>query len=48
MKAMRAADHTLREIADAMRAQGHAISYEGVRRVLARETAPAPIAEDAA
>jgi putative DNA-invertase from lambdoid prophage Rac len=37
MKEMRADDHTLREIAEAMRARGHAISFEGVRRVLARE-----------
>jgi len=36
MKAMRP-DHTLREIAETLRAQGHGISFEGVRRCLARE-----------
>jgi putative DNA-invertase from lambdoid prophage Rac len=36
MKEMRAT-HTLREIAETLRARGHAISFEGVRRVLARE-----------
>jgi hypothetical protein len=35
MQAMRP-DHTLREIAAAMRQKGHAISVEGVRRCLNR------------
>jgi DNA invertase Pin-like site-specific DNA recombinase len=39
MKEMRP-DHTLREIAETLRAQGHEISYEGIRRVLAREVSP--------
>jgi DNA invertase Pin-like site-specific DNA recombinase len=37
MKAMKAAKHTLREIAEAVRVQGHVVSYETVRRVLLRE-----------
>jgi putative DNA-invertase from lambdoid prophage Rac len=36
MKEMRA-DHTLREIAETLRQQGHKISFEGVRRCLRRE-----------
>jgi hypothetical protein len=36
MKEMRP-DHTLREIAEKLREQGHEISFEGVRRCLARE-----------
>ena len=36
MKEMRAT-HTLREIAETLRKQGHEISYEGIRRVLTRE-----------
>jgi DNA invertase Pin-like site-specific DNA recombinase len=36
MKEMRAGDHTLREIAETLREKGHAISFEGVRRCLAR------------
>jgi hypothetical protein len=36
MKKMRT-DHTLREIAERLRGQGFEISYEGIRRVLARE-----------
>jgi putative DNA-invertase from lambdoid prophage Rac len=38
MKEMRATKHTLREIAETLQEQGHKISYEGIRRVLARET----------
>jgi putative DNA-invertase from lambdoid prophage Rac len=38
MKEMRASDHTLREIAETLRKQGHEISYEGIRRVLSRES----------
>jgi putative DNA-invertase from lambdoid prophage Rac len=36
MREMRAT-HTLRKIAETLREQGHAISYEGIRRVLSRE-----------
>jgi putative DNA-invertase from lambdoid prophage Rac len=36
MKEMRAT-HTLRKIAETMHQKGHEISYEGIRRVLARE-----------
>jgi transposase len=36
MKTMRAKDCTLREIAEAVRAQGLTVSYETVRRALAR------------
>jgi hypothetical protein len=38
MKEMRADQKTLREIAASLRQQGHEISYEGIRRVLLRET----------
>ena len=36
---------TLRQIAEMLQKEGHRISYEGVRRALAREAALAPVEE---